>query len=352
MFIHARRRIFLLASLLCAAAASAQQAGPSTATTAPAAPRAGRIVLDVVVTAKSGAPVGGLQRQDFTLLDNKVPQTLASFQAVAGREAPVEVTVVIDAANAVYRTVGFDRDEIDKFLRTNEDLPHPTALSAVTDTGTQVQKGFSTNGTVLANSLEQFTIGLRTVPDSTGFQGANERFQLSLESLRNLLAAEAPRPGRKVLLWISPGWPLLTGPRIRLDDKDQQRLFAQVVDLSTQLLQSHATLYSIDPLGTADIGTATFYWREFIKGVSKPSQIQAANLALPVLATQSGGIAFNSNNDVSAELQKCFVDIGTYYELSFDPPPASGPHQYHQLEVRVAKPGLTARTRQGYYSQP
>lgn len=234
MLSHARRRIFLLASLLCAAAASGQQPGPSTATTAPAttatsataaptattAPGAGRIVLDVVVTAKSGAPVGGLQQQDFTLLDNKVPQTLASFQAVAGREASLDVTVVIDSANAVYRT------------------------------------------------------------------------------------------------------------------------------------QAHATLYSIDPLGTSDIGAAIFYWREFVKGVSKPSEIQAANLALPVLATQSGGIAFNSNNDVSAELQKCFVDIGTYYELSFDPSPAGGPRQYHQLEVRVAKPGLTARTRQGYYSQP
>ena len=28
------------------------------------------------------------------------------------------------------------------------------------------------------------------------------------------------------------------------------------------------------------------------------------------------------------------------------------PNEYHQLEVHVAKPGLTARTRQGYYSRP
>jgi len=72
------------------------------------------------------------------------------------------------------------------------------------------------------------------------------------------------------------------------------------VHLSTLLREARITLYSIDPLGTSDIGGATFYWKEFIKGVSKPSQMQAANLALPVLATQSGGIAFNSNNDVSA----------------------------------------------------
>jgi hypothetical protein len=31
---------------------------------------------------------------------------------------------------------------------------------------------------------------------------------------------------------------------------------------------------------------------------------------------------------------------------------SSRPNEYHHLEVRVAKPGLIARTRQGYYSQP
>ena len=39
-----------------------------------------------------------------------------------------------------------------------------------------------------------------------------------------------------------------------------------------------------------------------------------------------------------------------YYELSFDPPRAEHPDEYHHIEVQVAKPGLTARTREGYYS--
>jgi hypothetical protein len=55
---------------------------------------------------------------------------------------------------------------------------------------------------------------------------------------------------------------------------------------------------------------------------------------------------------VALLLQKCIADLGTYYELSFNPPVTDKPDQYHSLEVRIAKPGLTARTRQGYYSQP
>jgi hypothetical protein len=105
-------------------------------------------------------------------------------------------------------------------------------------------------------------------------------------------------------------------------------------------------------LGTTDIGGRTFYWQDFTKGVNKPSQAQAGSLGLGVLATQSGGLALNSSNDVAAQLQKCLADTGVYYELSFDPPPAHQRDEFHHLEVKVAKSGLTARTRQGYYSQP
>ena len=85
MLINARCCFFLLVPLLYAAAVSAQQHSPLTQ------PGADRIFLDVIVTPKSGPPVSGLQRQDFTLLDNKVPQTITSFQAVDGGRLPLRL---------------------------------------------------------------------------------------------------------------------------------------------------------------------------------------------------------------------------------------------------------------------
>ena len=58
------------------------------------------------------------------------------------------------------------------------------------------------------------------------------------------------------------------------------------------------------------------------------------------------------DRDIVALLQKCMADTGAYYEMSFDAPPADHRDEYHSLEVGVSKPGLTARTRQGYYAQP
>jgi hypothetical protein len=99
--------------------------------------------------------VSGLQQQDFTLLDNKVPQNIASFRAVEGSrsQAPVRVIVLIDAINADYHTIAFERGEIDKFLRANAGhLAYPTTLVFLTDSGTQIQQDFSTDGNSLSAS--------------------------------------------------------------------------------------------------------------------------------------------------------------------------------------------------------
>lgn len=347
MFINPRCCILFLVPLLSTAAALAEQSPPTQ-------PSAGKISLDVVVARKSGPPVGGLEQQDFTVLDNKVPQTLTSFQAVDGRQAAIGVILVIDAVNTDFQQVAYERTEIDKFLRAEGGhLAYPTTLAVLTDTGIQIQQDFSSDGNALSTSLDQYSIGLRSVRRDAGFYGAAERYQISLRGLHELIGREAPRPGRKIILWVSPGWPLLSGPNVRIDAKEQQGIFADAVSFSTQLLQARMTLYSIDSLGVADAGEVrTFYWKEFVKGIGNPGQAQAADLALEVLATQSGGIALNSSNAVAAQLQRCIADTGFYYELSFNPSPSDRPNEYHNLEIRVAKPGLTSRTRQGYYSQP
>jgi len=346
MFTSARLACFLLVSLSFAGAASAQQPSP------PAQADSRAIHIDVVVTAKSGAPLGDLLQQDFTLLDNKVPQTITSFKAVSSREAPIEAVLVIDAVNADAQVVGRERIGIDKFLRADGGhLAYPIALAVFTDQGTQIVENFSSDGNALSVSLDRDNIGLRDIGRSSGYYGATERWQLSLEALRQLIAGAAPHPGRKLIIWVSPGWPLLSGPNIQLDSKQQQQAFADIVGLSTQLRQARVTLYSIDPLGTSESLDRVSYYEQFLKGISKPSQVDMADLALPVLATQNGGLALHSSNNLSGLVQQCVADT-PYYEISFDPPPAKQQDEYHHLEIRVAKSGLTARTREGYYAQP
>ncbi|HEX4002381.1 MAG TPA: VWA domain-containing protein [Candidatus Acidoferrales bacterium] len=345
MPIDVRRCLLFLVALLFASAVPARQSG------APAQPGNSARYVDVVVTHKSGPPVSDLQQQDFTLLDNKVPQTITSFQAVDGRKAAIEVIVLIDAVNAPYEVISFEREQIDKFLRAEGgNLAHPTALAVLTDTGLQGQQGFSEDGNKLSASLDQYTVSLRDLNRSAGFWGAVERFQISLQGLHELVQRDGARPGRKIILCVSPGWPLLSGPEVQLDDKKRRQFFTDIVNLSTDLMRDRITLYSINPWGPGESIGREDYWENYVKGVSKVSQVNAGDLGVQVIATQSGGVAFSADNNVAASLRQALADTAAYYEISFNAPTSDNPDEYHRLEIRVAKPGLTARTRQGYYS--
>jgi VWFA-related protein len=221
------------------------------------------------------------------------------------------------------------------------------------DTGTQIQSESSRDGKALIAALEKNKTNLRTLRRSAGFYGAVERFELSLQTLRSLVADQSTRPGRKLLIWISPGWPILTGPHVELSAKEERSLFQSVVQMSQALRQARITLYSVDPLGTADAaGFRTFYYQQFLKGPASATKAQAGNLALQVLAYQSGGSVLNSSNDVASEIAKCVKDTTAYYRMSIHGAPAEGRDEYHQLQVLIDKPGLTGRTRTGYYAQP
>jgi hypothetical protein len=136
------------------------------------------------------------------------------------------------------------------------------------------------------------------------------------------------------------------------DPKQQREIFTNIVALSTQLFHACATLYSVDPLSAADAVIRDPTYQVFLKGVSKPSQVYAGDLGLQVLAVQSGGLALPASNDIARFAQECLEDTAPYYEISSDPPRAARSDEYHNLEVKLAKPGLIARTRQGYYAQP
>jgi VWFA-related protein len=334
------------------------QVTPPAEGTSPQAPGANRrITLDVVVTDKSGHPVPGLQQQDFTLLDDKQPQTILSFRAVdatsKAADIPQQAILLADAVNASFQSLGSARPQIEKFLRQDGGhLPIPMSLVFLTDSSPQLQPVAISDGNALADSLNASQSGLRTIGRSQGFYGGVDRVRISLRTLEGLASYEATQPGRKLLIWLSPGWPLLSGANVELSKKDQESIFGMVVELSAALREARITLYSIDPLGLADAGgPETFYYQSFLKGVPSANRVQNGNLGLQVLAAQSGGRVLNSSNDITSSIAGCVADASAFYVLTFDSPPADHPDEYHSLQVKIGKSGLTARTRTGYYAQ-
>ena len=76
MIPNTRPTVPVLITLLCCFGIAAQQQTNPVSAQAP-----GVIILDVVVTPKSGPPVANLQQQDFTVLNDKIPQAFLSSGA-------------------------------------------------------------------------------------------------------------------------------------------------------------------------------------------------------------------------------------------------------------------------------
>jgi VWFA-related protein len=313
------------------------------------------ITQNVVVTDKSGQPVSGLQEQDFTLLDNKRPKKLASFRAVDGpsAELPVRLILVVDEVNDTFTNVANERTYVGKFLQTNDGkLALPTSLAFFSDSGAVLGREPSTDGKALFTELNSDKNSLRVIGRSEGVYGAGDRLQLSLRALQGLIRAETAQPGRKLVVWISPGWPLFAGAgqQENITQKTQQQVYTTIVNLSAQLRDAGITLYNVNPLGAANIRD-TFVYEEFLKGVSKPSKAQFGDLGLQVLAQQSGGLVFAASNDLSGEIAKCVTDAKAFYVISFAADPSDEKNDYHALEIKLGKAGMTARTRTGYYAK-
>jgi len=314
------------------------------------------ITLDVVAADSTGRPISGLQQQDFTILDNNQPQKMTSFDAVQGATAdpPVEIVLLIDLVNTGFSRVAFERQEIGKFLRQNNGkLTYPTTLVMFTDKGTRIQPEPSRDGNAMADMLDSSNSELRVIGRSSGFYGAEERLQDSFTALNQLIRYESAKPGRKMVIWISPGWPLLQGPSVQFSPKDLQTYFNWIADFNNSLRTSRITLYAVDPIGAGEGSLLhDFYYQNFLKGVKKPNQAGPGNLGLQVLAVHTGGRVLNASNDLMTEINSCVADASAYYSMSFDAVPSDQVNEYHELTVKVDKPGVKVRTNAAYYGQP
>ncbi len=348
--------------ILCCCAASAvgfaQQPlnlPPVSPATPPAA--AGSISLSVVVTDKSGHPIRGLTQADFTLLDDKQPAAIRSFTAhdlSTAQNDPQTMILLIDDVNTNFTVVSTVRMQIENFLHSNGGkLPIPVGIELLTDKGLETIAPPGTEGNALASVLHQKEGQLHVISRATGFYGAEERTQISLSALGSLGRALAEVSGRKLVVWIGPGWPIFDSPNVSFSSRQQRQFFSDLVYLSGMLRQFGITLYSIDPLGPADSGSVrSFLWESFSKPVTKPTKADPGDLALQVFAVHSGGTVAVGSNDIRGEIEQCAEDASVWYSMTVDPQRADSPNTWHDLAVKVDKQGVKVRTLNGYYAQP
>src|SRR5258705_7913674 len=89
--------------------------------------------------------------------------------------------------------------------------------------------------------------------------------------------------------------------------------------------------------------------------MSRSLEIQEAQNGMNYLASQTGGFMVSNNNDIALGIRRVLDQKG-YYLLGYRPGestfnPTTGRKQFHKLEVRVKRLGLTVHTRSGFYGE-
>lgn len=309
-----------------------------------------QMTLHVTVDSRSGSPVGGLTTADFKLLDNKKEQPIVSVREV--KKQPTRIVIVIDGVNLPFSEVSFARQQLTQFFSANEGkLAEPTTLAILQDTGMQIVPTFTTDGNMLRAKLDHSTIGLREMQSASGIYAAQQRMQTSVTNMESLFA-ELPKEGPARMVWVSAGWPLISGPQVHLSASGEDALFGNVVGLITELRKRHIIIDDVNPAGAAQSVVSTDYYEAFLHAPRNARSVQLGDLGLQVLAVDSGGLVLNGSNDLGVMFQHILAEPGDYYEVSFTPAPGEHENEYHQLQLKMNRSGLTAHTTAGYYARP
>jgi VWFA-related protein len=323
--------------------------------------REGLVHLDVAARDPKGIVLEDLTAKDLTLLQDGTPANILSFHRSkpGDKDAQLtEVCLVLDEVDLSAAQFDLAKTEAIEFLRSNGGmLAQPTSILWVRTGGVYSSAFPTTDGFLLAQDIaSSHVFATDWMFHSKPRPGVTIRDDLWNEVLRTVYALAVKwrdKPGRKALIWIGEGWSI-SGT---LEAKGGA--FPILVELSTCIREARMVIYDISPWPDPELVARIppIDYRLFLSGVRSPSdpglQSPVPYFFLPVLAVQSGGLVLDhAPKNLAGDIHNCVIDAREFYTLSFDPPRAPQPDEYHDLAVLTGTPQAQMRTTHGYYNQP
>jgi Ca-activated chloride channel family protein len=268
-------------------------------------------LVRVITTVKddAGRPVAALSKDDFTLLDNSVPQQVAVFERHT--EQPLSVSLLIDISGSTAVDLKYEVESVAKFLHALFAEGNPNDAVALYGFNYQVVKynHFTRN----VSSIER---SLHTLHGEAG-TSLYDAIYLASQELQY-------REGRRVLVIVTDGGD------------------------TTSTMDFHAALEA------AQLADSVIYPILVVPIPTEVGRNVGGEHALTTLSAGTGGHVFAPT--LGAELDNAFThlieDLRTQYLLAYYPKDVPlTKNRFHRLEVRVRNPQLRVLARNGYYGE-
>lgn len=360
-------RVRWVVLLLVSGVAGAQQAAPA-GQSAPAYTlqvTTQSVVLDVVVNDSNGKPVTGLKAGDFTVYEDKTPQTLTSFSEVTPESvkagsgavavestaeldrlepaAPVSILVIDELALSTM-DLAFAEYSLNKYLKGQGDtLDQPTMLIAANAKKITVLRDYTTSRKEILDALKHHDTDYNLLARGQVSSWQAETASAAVWTLISVAQATAGHRGHKNMIWVGRGFPPINMGNVA---DDNLASFKRDVETCTRLLRdSRVTLYTVDPIG----GGGDF--RVGGPGDKYAQDPFGGEAGFDTIAVLSGGQALHGRNDVERMIDETVQDGKFFYTLSYRPVDESDTAKaYRKIRVVMKDSRLLATTREGYYT--
>lgn len=336
----------------------------------PAAP-APRVIMDVSVVDKKGNPITGLTAADFTILEDDKPVPVSSVeQVIVPAEGPQDGRIAVlfmdDATPAPTGEGKQAREIANQFISALGPADVAGVIFAGGGSGVQ---SLTTDRASLRAAVGRFEqrIGQWMTSSSDtnnrlargGFdqfdQGAVSLYRTMLQSLRRLVDRLAVIENRrKAIVMISTGVPY-TPPapqKIAVDDPTgtADAVLEDLRGVIRSAQRSKVTIYTVDP-GGLRLSTSSLDEVTSLTAEAPAPRVSAAGQAnqafLRSLSMNTGGFATMNTNNTKAAATEILRDLSGYYMVTFSTDQQVD--RFHQITVRVNRPGATVRSRPGYW---
>lgn len=188
----------------------------------------------------------------------------------------------------------------------------------------------------------------------------------TLGAIRFVVNGLKEMPGRKSVVLFSENMPIQNSEGLN-------RSMVQALERLTDLANRAAVvIYSIDPRGLQWLGMSAADnlsgRKSIFEDVDQEQEVEdllearrneyfESQNGLVYLARETGGMFLGNSNDMNELLGRAMADQEGYYLLGYRPDTATwdektGKPKFHRVRVRVKRPGLRVRSRNGFYGVP
>ncbi len=296
------------------------------------------VSLPVVVTDKVGRRITDLKKEDFRVFENGIEQQIAGFAAT---DEPVNVALLLDTSGSTEFKLAKIQNEAIAFVNQLHPDDEVAVMSFADDV--QLQTDFSIN-------RDRNEYGIKKTRPG-GWTVEYEAVWLALEDVLK------PVKSRKALVLFTDG----------VDTRSHKATEKETLDLARE---TQATIYCVyfnteeDQGRQRNIGgypsslppiVMTPGSRPGYGGPSGPGstsyEYQVGREYLKKLAEYSGGIMFDGMQDLSYAFGEVARELASQYSIGYYSTDSKHDGKFRNVEVRLNKSGLVARTKKGYFAK-